>query len=374
MRVKGLVLVSVFVASGCRHEVAPKPIPAVRVERVTSGTTASGKVAYSAVAQPTTTTTLAFHGPGYVVQMMNVATADGRSRAVGEGDRVRRGDVIARLRDSEYRDRVDQATARVAAARAAAERARLEFERATRLYATQSVTKPEMETATAASRAAQAEVEAAQGGLEEARVALRDTALTVPVDGEVIKKGIELGTYVSPGTPAFVVGDVSRIKVVLGVPDVAVTKVQLGQPVTVTTDALAGRSFTARVSRIASAADPVTRNFDVEVELANADRQWKPGMIASVELGSVAPGEAHPMLPLTAFVGGAGRGDGFGVMVIEGDDSNAHAKLRTVALGEVLGNRVQVARGLGAGERVVVQGASMVKDGERVEVLPTEEP
>jgi multidrug efflux pump subunit AcrA (membrane-fusion protein) len=61
-------------------------------------------------------------------------------------------------------------------------------------------------------------------------------------------------------------------------------------------------------------------------------------------------------------------------MVIEGDDSNAHAKLRTVALGEVLGNRVQVARGLGAGERVVVQGASMVKDGERVEVLPTEEP
>jgi len=341
---------------------------------VTSGTAASGKVVYSAVAQPTTTTPLAFRGPGYVVQIMTVPTPGGGVRALGEGDRVRRGETVAHLRDAEYRDKVEQATGQVAAARAAAEKARLEFERTTRLFATQSVTRPEMESATAQAKGTQAQVAAAQAALEEARVGLRDTALTAPVDGEVIKKSVELGAYMAPGMPAFVVGDVSKIKVVLGLPDVAVTLVKLGQPVSVTTEALPGRTFTAHVSRIAAAADAVTRNFDVEVELPNADRQWKPGMIASVELGSDAPDAAIPLLPLTAFVPAGGERDHFGVMVIEGDASKARAKLRQVALGDVIGNRVAVARGLTAGERVITQGASMVKDGERVEVMPAEEP
>jgi RND family efflux transporter MFP subunit len=359
---------------GCAQRVPPKPIPAVRVDVVTSGTTASGKVVYSAVTQPTTTTPLAFRGPGYVVQMMSVPTPDGGSRALGEGDRVKRGDVMARLRDSEYRDKVEQATGQLAAARAAAEKARLEFERTTRLFATQSVTKPEMETATAQAKATQAEVAAAQAALEEARVGLRDTGLVAPVDGEVIRKSVELGAYMAPGTPAFVVGDVSKIKVVLGLPDVAVTQVKLGQPVSVTTEALPGRTFTAHVSRIAAAADPVTRNFDVEVEFPNADRQWKPGMIASVELSGVAPDAAIPLLPLTAFVPAGNERDRFAVMVIEGDGSQTRAKLQQVALGDVIGNRVTVTKGLTAGERVITQGAAMVKDGERVEVMPAEEP
>ena len=59
---------------------------------------------------------------------------------------------------------------------------------------------------------------------------------------------------------------------------------KLWQEVVVTTDALPGRTFTAKVSRIAAVADSVTRNFDVEVEIPNPDRLWKPGMIASVEL------------------------------------------------------------------------------------------
>ena len=374
MKTRKVLLATACALLGCAQKVPQKPLPAVRVEVVTSGTAASGKVAYSAVAQPTTTTPLAFRGPGYIVQILTVPMPGGGVRALGEGDRVRRGEVVARLRDAEYRDKVEQATGQLAAVRAGAEKARLEFERTTRLFATQSVTKPEMETASAQAKATQAQVAAAEAALEEARLGLRDTSLTAPVDGEVIRRSVELGAYMAPGTPAFVVGDVSRIKVVLGLPDIAVTQVKPGQPVSVTTEALPGRTFTARVSRIAAAADPVTRNFDVEVEFPNADRQWKPGMIASVELGSVAPGAAIPLLPLTAFVPAGGERDRFGVMVIEGDAPQTRAKLRQVTLGDVIGNRVAVAQGLTAGERVITQGAAMVKDGERVEVMPAEEP
>ena len=372
MKTSKVLLVSVCLLAGCGHQLPPRPIPAVRVEMVTSGKTAGGLAAYSAVAQPKTTTPLAFRGPGYIEQIMMVQASDGRSHALGKGDRVRRGDVVVRLRDAEYRDQVDQAIGQVGAARAAAEKARLDFDRASRLFATQSITKPEMEAATAQHQGTESQLAAAAARLEEARVALRDTALVAPVDGDVLEKRAELGVFMAPGTPAFVLGDVSAVKVVLGLPDVALRSVRLGQPVAVTTDALPGRTFTARVSRIAAAADPVTRNFDVEVEIPNGDRPWRPGMIASVEIGNVTPQDALPLLPLTAFVGAPG--DGFAVMVIEGDGSETRARLRQVELGEVAGNRVAVIRGLTPGERVITTGASMVADGERVEVLPTEVP
>ena len=371
MRTRSVLLASACVLAACRHQTPSKPIPAVRVEVVTSGTTASGKAVYSAVAQPKTAVPLAFRGPGYIVEIKTVPASDGRPRALGEGDRVRQGDVVARIRDAEYRDKVEQAVGQVAAARATASKARLDFDRATRLFATQSITKPEMEAATAQRDATEAQLATAQALLEEARVGLRDTALVAPVDGDVLKKSVELGALMGPGMPAFVLGDISSVKVVLGLPDVALRAVKLGQTVTTTTDALPGRRFTARVSRIATAADPATRNFDIEVEIPNGDRLWRPGMIASVELDNVAPA-AILLLPLTAFV--EAPGGRFGVMVVEGDASKAVAKLRQVELGEVVGNRVAVTRGLSPGERVITTGASMIVDGGRVEVMPAEEP
>lgn len=369
-----VVLASACLLAGCSQRPPTKPLAAVRVEVVGSGTAASGNVVYSAVAQPKATVPLAFRGPGYVTQLMVVSTPGGGTRALGEGDRVRRGDVVARLRDAEYRDKVDQATGHVIAARAAAEKARLDFERATRLFATHSITEPEMEAATAQRDGTRAQLAAAGAALEEARVGLRDTALLVPVDGEVLKKNAEPGAYMGPGMPAFIVGDVSSVKVVLGLPDVALQAVKLGQPVAVTTDALPGRTFTAHVSRIASVADSVTRNFDVEVEIPNAERLWKPGMIASVELNATAARGVVPLLPLTAFLQAPGGGDRFGVMLVESAGPDTRAKLRPVEVGDVVGNRVAVTRGLAAGERVITTGASMVVDGERVEVLPTEAP
>jgi multidrug efflux system membrane fusion protein len=371
MRTSNALVASVVLLAGCHPQPPPKPRPAVHVEVVTSGTAAGGKVVYSAVAEPKTTVPLAFRGPGYVVRIDTLPSPAG-PRELGEGDRVRRGDVLANLREAEYRDQVDQAIGEVAAARAEAQQARLEFERTTRLFATQSVTKPEMETATARRDATEAQLAAAEAALEEAHVALRDTALVAPIDGDVLKKNVELGAFMTPGMPAFVVGDISAVKVVLGLPDVALHGVTRGQPVTVTTDALPGRTFMASVSRIAAAADPMTRNFDVEVEIANRDRLWRPGMIASVELSPVTSHDAVPLLPLTAFVGAPG--DQFAVMVVEGDGSETRARLRQVQLGDVAGNRVAVLRGLASGERVIRTGASIITDGELVEVMPAEVP
>jgi RND family efflux transporter MFP subunit len=374
MRTRDLFILGACLLGACSSRPPPKPAPAVRVEVVGSGKAMGSPDTYSAVAQAKATVPLAFRGPGYVVELMQVKTADGRTRAVGEGDRLHKGDVIARLRDAEYRDRAAQATGQVAAARAVAEKARLDFERAQRLFATQSITRPEMESATAQRDGSRAQLAAAEALLAEAQVGLRDTALTVPVDGDVMKKSVEPGAYTGPGMAAFVIGDVSSVKVVLGLPDIALQGVKLWQEVVVTTDALPGKTFAAKVSRIAAIADPVTRNFDVEVEIPNADRLWKPGMIAAVELKSGGSHAPIPLMPLTAFVPGPGGKEHFAVLVVDRAGGSARAKVRPVQLGDVVGNRVAVTQGLNNGEQVITTGAAMVIDGERVEVLPQEQP
>jgi multidrug efflux system membrane fusion protein len=301
---------------------------------------------------------------------MTVPGSDGRPRTLAEGDRVRRGDVVARLRKAEYRDKVEQATGQVAAARAAARKARLDWERATRLIATRSITRPEYDGARAQHDTTEAQLSAAAAALQEARVALRDTELASPLDGDVVKKAVEPGALVGAGSLAFVVADVSTVKVVVGVPDVALRSLALGQPVSVSSDALPGQSFQARISRIATAADPDTRNFDIEIAIPNPQRAWRAGMIAIMEASEQAPGPGLPMLPFSAIVEAPGQGRGFGVMVVEGDGTAATARVHKVELGEVVGNRVAVARGLSPGDRVVTTGASLLADGERVEIAP----
>ncbi|RPH65382.1 MAG: efflux RND transporter periplasmic adaptor subunit, partial [Myxococcaceae bacterium] len=141
MRIRDLFFMGACLLGACSSRPPPKPAPAVRVELVGPGKAMGSPDTYSAVAQAKATVPLAFRGPGYVTELMQVKSSDGRTRAVGEGDRVRKGEVIARLRGAEYRDKVGQATGHVAAARAAAEKARLDFERAQRLFATQSITR-----------------------------------------------------------------------------------------------------------------------------------------------------------------------------------------------------------------------------------------
>ena len=74
------------------------------------------------------------------------------------------------------------------------------------------------------------------------------------------------------------------MKIVVGVPDTVVRSIKVGQPVDVAIDAFPSRIFHARISRISSAADATTRNFDVEVAIPNRDHLLKVGMIGSLQL------------------------------------------------------------------------------------------
>ena len=277
-------------AQRSRLQQAPQAVQTQRLQP--NGTPTTGGLRFSAVVTPDAQVPLSFRIPGYVVSLKQVRGEDGRMRDIAEGDRIGRGVVLVRIRAAEYQDKVRQASSQAEAAEAIAEKAKLDFDRATRLYSSQSITKPDMDAANAQYDSSQSELRAAEAGTSEAQVALRDTAVVTPFDGDIVKKAVELGSFVGPGVPVFAMAKTDIVKIVVGVPDTALRSVKLGQPVEVAVDAFPTRTFQAQVSRIASAADATTRNFEVEVAIPNHDHLLKVGMIASLQLPA-AEGETH---------------------------------------------------------------------------------
>jgi multidrug efflux system membrane fusion protein len=353
--------------SGKPIEQAPQ---AVQTQRMRSDPAATGgKLRFSAVVAPDVRSPLSFRIPGYVIALKQTLGQGSRMRDIAEGDRVARGTVLVRIRGAEYEDKVRQATSQAAAAEALAQKAKLDFDRATHLFASQSITKADFDGAQAQYDSTQSQVKAARAVTSETEIALRDTSVVAPFDGEIVQKSVELGSFVGPGTPVFVLARTDLVKIVIGVPDTALASVTLGEPVDVAVDAYGDRTFQARISRISSAADPRTGTFEVEVAIPNRDHALKAGMIGSLELAAArgATPQASVRVPLSAIVQ-AGEG-GYGVYLVSRAKDAQTATLRPVEIGPVIGSDITVGRGLADGDEVITSGANLLKDGQRVEIV-----
>jgi multidrug efflux system membrane fusion protein len=365
-----ILAASMFMAGCHSNKPLEQPPQGVHVQTIQAASSVSDGLRFSAVVTPYAQVALAFRIPGYVTSLKQVR-ADGSIRDIAEGDSVGKGEVLVHIRATEYQYKVRQATSEVEAAQASAVKAKLDFDRASRLYEAQSLTKPEFEAARAQHDGTQAQLRAAQAQTAEAQVSLGDTILVAPFSGDIVKKSVELGSFVGPGAPAFALASTGVVKIVVGVPDTAVRAIKVGQPVDVAIDAFPSRTFHARISRISSAADSTTRNFDVEVAIPNHDHLLKVGMIGSLQLtqSETASEKGVPSLlvPLSAIVQ---ANDGkYGVFVISQSAAGGTASLHSVEIGAVNGTEVVVVSGLNAGERIITTGANLLKDGQRVEVV-----
>ena len=360
-----------FVMAGCAsHKPLAQPPQGVQAQAIEkqAGSNVDG-LRFSAVVMPDSEVPLTFRIPGYVTSLKQVRGQDGRMRDIDEGDRVSRGDVLVRIRSSEYEDKVRQASSQAAAAEAVATKAKLDFDRATHLYDSQSLTKPDFDAARAQYDASQEQLKSARALTSEAEIAMRDTSLIAPFGGDIVKKTVELGGFVGPGVPTLALAKTDTVKIVVGVPDTVVRSVKVGQPVDVAIDAYPTRTFHARVSRMSSAADPITRNFDVEVAIPNRDHLLNVGMIGSLQFANADGGSQTSMLlvPLSAIV--EAKDGKYGVFTVSDSSGTEVARLHTVEIGAVTGTQISVLNGLEAGDRIITTGANLLKDGQRVEVL-----
>lgn len=367
------LLAILFTLAACnRHQAAatePAPTP-VRIETLAPGAAAAG-VRYSATIEPLDQVSLAFNVGGYVTELARVADAGGGERTIRIGDAVERGQVLARLRDSEYQDRLRQATAEVDRAQSSLVKAEKDWARANELYASKSLTKPDHDAAEAALMAARAGAASVVARREEVARSLRDTTLVAPIAGVIVARKIDVGTLASPGSVAFGIADLSHVKAVFGVPDSMLPALRVGATLTVTSEALGGRSFTGVVTAIAPSADQASRVFDVEVDLANPDLALKAGMMASLAVPSGAPGSSAPgvLVPLAAVVRSKTRPEGYAVYVVNDHGGALSVRLTDVEVGRLVGNAITAVSGVAAGDRVVVSGTTLVVDGAAIEIV-----
>lgn len=175
-----------------------------------------------------------------------------------------------------------------------------------------------------------------------------------------------------PGAPVLIVADTASVKAVFGVPDVAAAGLKPGSELTVSTEAMRDDEFRGRLVRVAPAADPKTRVFDVEVAIANPRQRLKVGMVVSLQVTGARAPQPVTVAPLTALfqLQLKEKEGGYAVFVIAEQGGKQVARLRRVKIGETLGNLIAVTEGINVGDQVVVSGATLIGDGEQVRVIP----
>jgi len=277
---------------------------------------------------------------------------------VREGDRVRKGQLLASLEQRDLEAAVSQAAASVEMAEAESENATAQLRRMQMLHERGSTTDKSLEDATARSRITAAATEQAKANLAAAEVMLSYAEIRSPVSGWIATKLAEVGDMTAPGMPLFVIEDLSRVKVIAIVPESDVVGLKQGDRGRVIVDVIA-ESWPAEIARILPAGDPRTRTFEVQLVLDNPDGRLRSGMFARAlfEHGT----RDALLVPAAAVVE---RGQLRGLFVVDGE---GRARLRWVRLGRKANDRVEVLSGLAVGERFVAAPPPGMTDGARVE-------
>ncbi len=278
-----------------------------------------------------------------------------RTIAFEEGTHVKKGAVLVQLDTSAER-------AQLRAALAEASLARLSHERARKLRRGEANAQADLD-------AARARAEQADAAVANLRATIAKKTLRAPFDGRIAIRQVEVGQFVSPGTPIASLQSVSPIRADFWLPQQALSSVALGQRAVIRTDTFPDRKWNGEITTINPEVDPATRNVRVRATVENPDGRLRPGMFVNVDVES---GEARPALtvPATAVIF-APYGDS--VFAVE-KRKDATGKTATVAVqrfvrtGERRGDLVAVVSGLEAGETVVSSGAFKLRNGTAVAV------
>lgn len=288
------------------------------------------------------------------------------------GDRVTRGQRMAKIEDREIREQVKQAEAAFEVARATIRQreadlkfAQTNLDRARELFQRELLPRQTLDDAEARHQAAAAQLELAraqltqsEARLQELRFTLANTVITSPVNGFVARRAADPGAYVSQNAPVADVVDISTVRLVANVVEKDMRRVGPGDPAKVEVDALPGEVFTGRIARVAPVLDPATRTAQMEVEIPNPANRLKPGMYARVNL-TIDQRENALVVPANAVVDRDGQRGVF----LAADNT---ATFRPVQIGIEDTVNVEILGGVSETDRVITTGAAALQTGDRI--------
>ena len=202
---------------------------------------------------------------------------------VDEGSRVRRGQPVLELETDYTRLNLQSANAEVARAKAALDEAARDLERKKELIAKDSIPRATYDRTQGMYDQAVAAHQAASAQAALLRQQVGDSTLRSPVDGIIAEKRTDVGARLGDGGVAFVVVQLSPLKLRFAVPERYLGRINPGDRVTATVDPYPNEKFEGTVKTIGGVIDPKTRTMFAEAEFANRDGRLRPGLFARVE-------------------------------------------------------------------------------------------
>jgi RND family efflux transporter MFP subunit len=298
------------------------------------------------------------------------------SISVRLGDRVTRGQQVAKMEDRDIREQVKQAEASLELARATSRQREYDMKaseatlaRQKNLYERDLQTKQFLEDAEARFNASAAQVDVAkaqvqqtQARLDELKFTLSNTTIISPVDGFVGRRNLDPGAFAGANTAVISVVDLSTVRLVASLVERDFRRVHPGVEAQIGVDAFPGEKFAGKVSRVAPVFDAATRTAAMEIEVPNPGFRLKPGMFARVELTVDRRADALAV-PRAAVVDIDGKR---GVFMV---DDGQIARFVPVRTGLQDGVRVEILEGLDDGQRVITTGAIALRNGDRVTLV-----
>jgi RND family efflux transporter MFP subunit len=306
---------------------------------------------------------------------------------VEEGDRVKKGEVIARLENEDAKASREQAAANLNVARFTLDQARAEmkdaslsFQRSRELLNKQYISSAENDSAearykkaVAAVAAAEAAVRAGNAALRGADVLLEYSYMRAPFDAVVLTKNADIGDIVTPlGAAAnakasvVTIADMDSLQVEADVSEANLGQVRVGQPCELQLDALPESRFSGKVHMIVPTADRTKATVLVKVGFVDKDRRILPEMSAKVAFlqREVKPEEQKPRAAVNPAAITEREGKRVAFLIKDG-----HVAETAVVTGIELGDMVEVVSGLKPGDKVVLRPLYKIKNGSGIKIV-----
>lgn len=266
---------------------------------------------------------------------------------VEEGDRVKEGQLLARLDGDRLRLEMERALANV-------RKLEQEYDRSVQLFERGLVSSGAFEDQ-------KYELDALRANYRLAQLEYSYTQIRAPIPGVVSRRFIRVGNTIAVNEPVFQVTELDPLIAYIHIPEREFRRLEPGQGAELTLDAIQGQVFRARVQRISPVVDPATGTFKVTMEVPDQGGRLKPGMFGRFNIVWDAR-EDVLLAPRAAIVDDDVSESVFVV-------ADGKAERRPVRTGYARGTQIEIVEGLAGDEEIVVTGQSGLKDGARVEVV-----
>ncbi len=267
---------------------------------------------------------------------------------VTEGDIVDEGDLLAKLDMTEIESKVRQASL-------AYDKAKRDFRRAENLYNDTVITLEQYQNAETA-------LEIAETNYRIAQFNRKNSEVTAPSDGKILKKLKESNEIVAPGHPVIVFASTETDWILnVNLADKDIVRISKGDSASISFDAYPGNKYHAMVNEIATAANLMSGTYKVELKLIDLPSSLVTGLIGQARI--FPQRKTFIFLPFEGLVEAVGD-EGVVFTLDEGQ-----AIRRKIFLGPITEKGIVIRSGLDAGDRVITHGNAWLKDGERVEVV-----